>query len=270
VNSIAFVRKVPMTKVLASALALLAASLASSMSGQAIPPGPLVHLVKSKEATLAAGVACNHFAAVCGGTYVRVASGCPSPDVYDLTVPAGVHLYINAMGDPAYPPSEVSIEGPSGSGASGSFLLEYTTTEPGVHTIRVYSEQPLYSMNVNCAPVQTCSPSATILCLNDGRFSVTTAWRTASGEGAGTAVPLTVDTGYFWFFSPQNVEIVTKVLNACADPANRYWVFAGGLTDVEVEITVLDTLTGVVNVYRNPEGTAFAPVQDTATFSTCP
>jgi hypothetical protein len=37
-----------------------------------------------------------------------------------------------------------------------------------------------------------------------------------------------------------------------------------------VVATVTDTATGAVKVYFNPQGAAFAPIQDTAAFSTCP
>jgi hypothetical protein len=116
----------------------------------------------------------------------------------------------------------------------------------------------------------SCSPSPTVLCLNNNRFRVTAAWRTSGGtSGNGQAVPLTSDTGYFWFFGAENVEVILKVLNGC--PVNqRYWVFASGLTDVNVEMTVIDTRTGSRRVYRNPQGTAFQPIQDTNAFATCP
>jgi hypothetical protein len=115
-----------------------------------------------------------------------------------------------------------------------------------------------------------CQPSATALCLSGNRYRVTADWQKASGEtGHGNAVPLTGDTGYFWFFSSGNVEAVIKVLNACG-VNNRYWVFAGGLTNVGVTIRVTDTLTGALNTYQNPIGTAFVPIQDTSAFATCP
>ncbi|HEX5715648.1 MAG TPA: hypothetical protein VF179_05775, partial [Thermoanaerobaculia bacterium] len=82
-------------------------------------------------------------------------------------------------------------------------------------------------------------------------------------------VPLTSDTGYFWFFGSTNVEMIIKVLNGCG-ANNRYWVFAGGLTNVRVRITVTDTLRGVTKQYTNPQGTAFQPIQDTSAFATCP
>jgi hypothetical protein len=87
--------------------------------------------------------------------------------------------------------------------------------------------------------------------------------------GPGNAEPLTDDTGYFTFFDPANVEVVVKVLNACP-LVERYWVFAGGLTNVQVTLTVSDTTTGDTRTYLNELGTAFQPVQDTGAFATCP
>jgi len=60
-----------------------------------------------------------------------------------------------------------------------------------------------------------------------------------------------------------------KVLNGCG-LNQRYWTFAGGLTDVNVILTVTDTQTGAVKIYTNPQGTAFRPIQDTGAFATCP
>ena len=115
-----------------------------------------------------------------------------------------------------------------------------------------------------------CVANQTTLCLNNDRFKVEVDWRTLRGdEGPGMAVELTPDTGYFWFFNPENVEMVLKVLDGC-DFNNRYWVFAGGLTNVEVQITVTDTETGAVRENVNPLGTPFQPIQDTEAFATCP
>jgi hypothetical protein len=65
------------------------------------------------------------------------------------------------------------------------------------------------------------------------------------------------------------VEAVTKVLNGCP-LNNRYWVFAGGLTNVRTVISVTDTQTGATKSYINPQGVAFQPIQDTSAFATCP
>jgi hypothetical protein len=114
-----------------------------------------------------------------------------------------------------------------------------------------------------------CTPDANSLCLNNGRFRVTAAFQSATSSGNGTAIPGTSDTGQFWFFSAQNVEMVVKVLNGC--PLNdKYWVFAGGLTNVQVTLTVTDVANGTVKTYVNPINTAFQPIQDTSAFGTCP
>ena len=116
-----------------------------------------------------------------------------------------------------------------------------------------------------------CTASATTLCLSNNRFAVSASWKSNDAQGTGNAVPLTSDTGYFWFFSSSNVEMVVKLLNACV-PAlgNKFWVFAGGLTNVQVTMTVIDTKTGSVKTYVNPQNTAFQPIQDISAFSTCP
>lgn len=120
-----------------------------------------------------------------------------------------------------------------------------------------------------CAASSTCTPGPTSLCLNNGRFEVTAQWETSDGNsGDGQAMPLTADTGYFWFFASTNVEVLIKVLDACG-LNQRFWVFAGGLTDVRTTLTVTDTQTGRVKTYTNPQGAAFLPIQDTDAFATC-
>ncbi len=115
-----------------------------------------------------------------------------------------------------------------------------------------------------------CIPEDTTLCLTGGRFRVQVAYRTTDGRsGSGHAVGITSDTGYFWFLTPSNVEMVVKVLNACSI-GQRYWIFAGGLTNVDVTTTVTDTQTNTVRTYHNTLGKKFQPIQDTGAFKTCP
>ncbi len=119
------------------------------------------------------------------------------------------------------------------------------------------------------APVAECTEDGDTVCLSQGRFRVELQWESADDAGPGAAVPLTNDTGYLWFFEEENVEVVVKVLDGC-DFNQRYWVFAGGLTDVEVVMKVIDSETGVAATYYNPPGTPFEPVQDQETFAVCP
>jgi virginiamycin B lyase len=116
-----------------------------------------------------------------------------------------------------------------------------------------------------------CTPSATALCLDDGRFSVEATWTKSDGtSGAATPIPLgsTSTAGYFWFFSPETPEVMFKMLEGCA--FNGYvWFFAGGLTNVRVDVKVTDMTVpngAASKTYTNPLGTAFTPIQDTAAF----
>lgn len=96
-----------------------------------------------------------------------------------------------------------------------------------------------------------CAAGPLALCLNGGRFRVELAWKDFAGKtGSGQAVPLTGDTGYFWFTSPSNVEVVIKVLDG--RPLNgHFWVFYGALSNQEYTITVTDTETGGRKTYFN-------------------
>lgn len=117
--------------------------------------------------------------------------------------------------------------------------------------------------------VGVCVEDANTQCLNNGRFRVRVAFSTAQEGGLAIGQGLSPDTAYFTFFDPDNVELIVKVLDACAF-ANHFWVFAGGLTNVEVAITVTDTQTGISRVYNNALDAPFEPTQDTTAFATCP
>ena len=117
--------------------------------------------------------------------------------------------------------------------------------------------------------IGSCQPSPSRLCLVEGRFQVEVDWLTPAGaRGKGNSVQLTGNTGHFWFFREENVEMVVKVLDACT-VNEKFWFFAGGLTNVRAEISVLDTWTGLEKRYSNPQRTAFQPLQDTGAFASC-
>jgi streptogramin lyase len=103
------------------------------------------------------------------------------------------------------------------------------------------------------------------LALTGGRYQATATWQSSTASGEAHPVALTADTGYFWFSDPANVELVVKLLDGCAINASR-WVFAAGLTDLNVVLTVTDSQTQQSRIYTNPRGTAYLPIQDTAAF----
>jgi hypothetical protein len=130
-----------------------------------------------------------------------------------------------------------------------------------------------YSLTLTCGSTgtPTCIPNATTLCIGNSRFQVQATFNAGADGGAGDAqaVALTSDTGYLWFFDATNVEAVVKVLDGCA-LNNHYWIFAGGLTNVNVVMTVTDLQANITKTYTNPANTEFQPIQDTSAFATCP
>lgn len=165
------------------------------------------------------------------------------------------------------------VSGNNGSGA-GTTTLAYSAAANSSSSARsgtITIAGNTFTVNQSGAAGPACSANGTQLCLSTGsRFRVSATWKTSGGQtGNGQAVPITSDTGYFWFFGSSNVEMVVKVIDACTFN-QRFWVFAGGLTDVNVNLTVTDTKNGTVRTYTNPMGVAFQPIQDTNAFATCP
>lgn len=115
-----------------------------------------------------------------------------------------------------------------------------------------------------------CVADADTLCLRGGRFRVEASFDSGQGlAGPAQAVPLSDESGLFWFFWPENLELFVKVLDGCI-PFERYWVFAAGLTNVGVDLAVVDTWAGATWSRSNALGTSFPPILDAAAFATCP
>ena len=109
------------------------------------------------------------------------------------------------------------------------------------------------------------------LCLNDNRFRVDVRWADSSGAtGSGIGSSVGDDSGLFWYFQQDNWDLLVKVLDECA-ATDSFWVFASGMTSVEVDITVTDTQTNQVQSCFNPLGVPFQSIQDTTAFdNSCP
>jgi len=95
------------------------------------------------------------------------------------------------------------------------------------------------------------------------RFGATVAWHTASAQGVGQPEALTDSSGYFWFFDPSNPEVLVKVIDGT--PVNgHFWVFLGGLSDVDYTVTITDRYTGTERRYANVPGTLASRADTTA------
>ena len=118
---------------------------------------------------------------------------------------------------------------------------------------------PAASSRWQASPAQAsatgCAATDTALCLAGSRFRASVRFvHPADGvERDAVAVPLTSESGAFWFFAPENLELMLKIVDG-RNLNGRFWVFYGGLSDVEYEITVTDTETGAEQVYTNPRG----------------
>ena len=112
-----------------------------------------------------------------------------------------------------------------------------------------------------------CAAGSGVLCLGPGgRFEASVAWKNPNNgdTGAGHSVPLTGDTGAFWFFGDQNLELMVKVLDGTS-VNGHFWVYGGALSNVEYTLTVTDTLINAVRTYHNPAG-QFASLADVEAF----
>ena len=115
-------------------------------------------------------------------------------------------------------------------------------------------------------PAGTCEPDARTLCLQDSRFSVRVDWRTGDQSGSASVVHGgTNDSGMFWFFNPDNWEVLIKVLDGCA-LNGHVWVFGASTTDLGYSIRVTDTVTGVVREYGNEPGLPAPAITDSGAF----
>jgi hypothetical protein len=193
---------------------------------------------------------------------LRFAGNGPCPDIFDSHQDGNLLTLLFDDNCQVLPPGTAPfvIEHNLGPLPAGDYVVQVTT----------FDEHLLASRRFHVFGASECVPSETALCLQRGRFRVSATWRTATAQGVAKVRPETGDSGSLWFFVPDNLELLVKVLDACQNPDPKYWVFAAGLTNVEVDISVTDTATQTTRHYRNPLNTSFAPVLDTSAFACAP
>jgi hypothetical protein len=98
----------------------------------------------------------------------------------------------------------------------------------------------------------SCRPSATTLCLLNGRFAVSVKWSNPgnSTSGAATGKLFSSEVGTFVFTDPGNIELMTKLIQF----PDRITFFWGALTDLAYTITVTDTTSGTTKTYQGADG----------------
>ena len=115
-----------------------------------------------------------------------------------------------------------------------------------------------------------CQQDKDTLCLlDDGRFKAEVDWTSSNSSGQGQVLSSGFSTGTFYFFNPNNQNLVVQILDACKNN-DHFWVFTNANTNVEYDLTVTDTATGFSRVYENELGQAAPAVTDTSAFAACP
>ena len=108
-----------------------------------------------------------------------------------------------------------------------------------------------------------CVTDTASLCLDNGRFRVQATFRPPPPPPPGppvapvapaSATGIAADSGAFSFFTPNNLELLVKVVDGRSFNG-KFWVFIGATSNVEYTVTVTDTATGTVRTYTNPQGT---------------
>lgn len=75
----------------------------------------------------------------------------------------------------------------------------------------------------------------------------------SGGSSPARALPIADHTGAFWFFDSTNGELLLKVLDG--RPLNgHFWIFGGSLSNLEFELSVVDSHSGALWTLLNPAG----------------
>ena len=152
----------------------------------------------------------------------------------------------------------VTVElAPLPAGIYQAVILYRDTSIAVTHTFEILAPDPLLVLHEKRSDVRS--------------FGVIVDWKLPSGQtGQGIAVPLTNESGYFWFFDAGNAEVTIKILDG--RPVNgHWWVFLASMTDVEHTVKVTLCPPDVLGApcfqreYRNPPG-ANRNILDTQAF----
>ncbi len=151
----------------------------------------------------------------------------------------------------------VALSSPTGGAALGS---------PSTSTVTI--------LDGDCTP-SACVPDAHTLCLAGGsatpnRFRVRVAWTDfQANSGSGVALAYTPDSGFFYFFNPQILELLVKIVNGCS-LNGAYWFYYGSTSNVALHYTVEDLKVCETKTVSVPLG-QFASNGDVGFFAhSCP
>jgi hypothetical protein len=226
---------------------------------------------------------CSHHGGVCGcsccdGTPLSNLCGCQGPGGTHPSSPSGFNAAVVSS-------SRISLTWIDNSSNETSFRIESRTeftnyveigfVGPNVTSTTIVNLTPdtLYFFRIRAAnaagnsgyagsvslrtPVDVPLCTESTPCFAGNRFKVEARWQTRDGaSGNATAVRLTDDSGYLWFFSAPNVEAVFKVIEVCS-ARGYFWFFAGGRHADGPD----------QDVRQSPGHEPFQPIQDNQAFA---
>jgi hypothetical protein len=152
----------------------------------------------------------------------------------------------------------------------GSFNQTYHVVPPPSGSFQSFGNFDVGgATSSNCANVTvtsgtaatgSCTQSTSTLCLLN-RFAVTLQAKDnpsrSNNSGPGVTVPVNSVFGFFTTPAlapdPSDIQVFVKMVDAVGFN-NRFWVFLGGLTDLDFTVTVVDTQKGVSKIYNKPAG----------------
>lgn len=201
-------------------------------------------------------------------TYHGITAGCDPVGTLSVLSFAGsvIHLKVESPGCAILPagPIEYTASTTLGPLPAGTYYVYVTEIVEERGVLHAFER-----MEVKNVPV--CNATETSLCLGGSRFAVTGEWTDFEGnEGVAHAVPDDFDGlgnyGTFWFFTPDNPEMVVKVIDGCS-LNGHYWVFLSPASTVRYDIVVRDVRTGQQKTYSNPAGNVPTLIADTSAFA---
>jgi hypothetical protein len=135
---------------------------------------------------------------------------------------------------------------------------------PGEYTVELVSSGGELVYHSEKVKVLAATPL-----LQDGRFTAQVLLDPPHGGTARLVDAPSRDSALFYFFSPDNWELMVKVLDGCA-LNGHFWVFGAASTDVGYTVVVRDLLREETREYRHAAGTPAPAIADSAAFACGP
>lgn len=129
----------------------------------------------------------------------------------------------------------------------GSFVAAWSAAEDGEKTIGVRRY------------------AGTRLELLGGRFLAEVVWKDFQKRtGHGVAVPHRRNSGHFWFFHENDIDLTLKIVDG-RSMNGHFWVFCGAVSNVAYTLKITDRVTGNTKTYLNPAN-RFGSIGDSRAF----